>query len=432
MEITFLNHASYILKTEKSSVLFDPYLSGTAFNNGWMLLNEEEHNVTDINYIFYSHEHPDHFQVDFLKNNFTQNRDEVTILYQETYDKRVKKFCTNLGYNFIELPDKKELKISNDFDIICGKVPFYDSWVMIKDGNQNMLNVNDCVLEDPSLVHNIKKYTKNADIDVLFTQFSYASFSDPENRSYRARKQLETIKLQNDVLSPKNIIPFASFIYFAHEENFYMNDSINTPEVVEDYINKNLNVDSIWLKPNENWVVGDNKDNEESINYWMEFYSNLQTLPKIKSLKTYSLSELEEKYASYVKKIKSRNNFILVYVYNLIFGQKVSLYLHDIDKHIEIGLLSGIKALSNNTEKYIKLHTESLAFIFDFDFGIDTFAVAARFESSEDIFNDFTKTFAIGELNNTGKFLKFNNFYKFIKIDFIWRLFKFFRKGSGN
>ena len=432
MEITFLNHASYILKTEKSSVLFDPYLSGTAFNNGWMLLNEEEHNVTDINYIFYSHEHPDHFQVDFLKNNFTQNRDEVTILYQETYDKRVKKFCTNLGYNFIELPDKKELKISNDFDIICGKVPFYDSWVMIKDGNQNMLNVNDCVLEDPSLVHNIKKYTKNADIDVLFTQFSYASFSDPENRSYRARKQLETIKLQNDVLSPKNIIPFASFIYFAHEENFYMNDSINTPEVVEDYINKNLNVDSIWLKPNENWVVGDNKDNEESINYWMEFYSNLQTLPKIKSLKTYSLSELEEKYASYVKKIKSRNNFILVYIYNLIFGKKVSLYLHDIDKHIEIGLLSGIKALSNNTEKYIKLHTESLAFIFDFDFGIDTFAVAARFESSEDIFNDFTKTFAIGELNNTGKFLKFNNFYKFIKIDFIWRLFKFFRKGSGN
>ena len=49
---------------------------------------------------------------------------------------------------------------------------------MIKDGNQNVLNVNDCVLEDPSLVHNIKKYTKNADIDVLFTQFSYASFSD--------------------------------------------------------------------------------------------------------------------------------------------------------------------------------------------------------------------------------------------------------------
>ena len=36
----------------------------------------------------------------------------------------------------------------------------------------------------------------------------------------------------------------------------------------------------------------------------MEFYSNLQTLPKIKPFKTYRLNELEEKYASYFKKIK--------------------------------------------------------------------------------------------------------------------------------
>ena len=59
---------------------------------------------------------------------------------------------------------------------------------MIKDGSKNILNVNDCVLEDPSLVHSIKKYTKNSDIDVLFTQFSYASFADPENRAYRAKQ----------------------------------------------------------------------------------------------------------------------------------------------------------------------------------------------------------------------------------------------------
>ena len=74
-----------------------------------------------------------------------------------------------------------------------------------------------------------------------------------------------------------------------------MNDSINTPQDVEDYINKNLKVHSIWLKPNENWIVGDIKDNKKSINYWMEFYSNLQTLPKIKPFKTYSLNELDEK-----------------------------------------------------------------------------------------------------------------------------------------
>ncbi len=427
MQITFLNHASYILKTGKDSILFDPYLSGNAFNNGWKLLNEEKHNTENINYIFYSHEHPDHFQVDFLKNNFSKNRNEITILYQETYDKRIKKFCTSLGYSFIELPDKKEIKISDNFSIICGKVPFYDSWVMIKDGNKNILNVNDCVLEDPSLVHSIKKYTKNSDIDVLFTQFSYASFADPENRAYRAKKQLETMKLQNDVLSPNSIIPFASFIYFAHEENFYMNDFINTPKVVENYIDKNLKVNSIWLKPNETWNVGDAKDNKKSIDYWMNFYNNIENLPKIKPVTTHSLSELEKKYISYIKRIKTRNNSFLVYIYNLIFGSRIFLFLYDIDIFVEISLLNGIKVLESIPENYIKLHTESLAFVFDFDYGIDTFAVAARFESREDIFNDFTKTFAIGELNNTGKFLKFNNVYKYIEFDFLWRLLKFFR-----
>lgn len=37
-------------------------------------------------------------------------------------------------------------------------------------------------------------------------------------------------------------------------------------------------------------------------------------------------------------------------------------------------------------------------------------------------------TFALGELNNTGKYLKFNNIPKFIDINFLWRLLKFFKK----
>ena len=114
----------------------------------------------------------------------------------------------------------------------------------------------------------------------------------------------------------------------------------------------------------------------------------------------------------------------------IVFAENIWLY--DIEQYVEISLLKGIQSLKTNPNNYIKLHTESLAFIFDFDYGIDTFAVAARFDSDEETFNDFTTTFAIGELNNTGKFLKFNNIYKFIEIDFIWRILKFFRKGVGN
>lgn len=152
---------------------------------------------------------------------------------------------------------------------------------MIRDKNHTLLNVNDCVLEDPPLVHNINKYMKNEKIDVLLTQFSYASFADGETRASRAKNQLEAIKLQDSVLKPTNIIPFASFIYFSHEENFYMNDSINTPEIVEEYLYENTDSNSIWLKPNEKWNVGSVKNNNEAINFWMEIYNNVVNFQKL-------------------------------------------------------------------------------------------------------------------------------------------------------
>lgn len=432
MKLTFFNHASYTLKIGDSNILFDPYLYGSAFNNGWSLFTEEDHDISNINYIFYSHEHPDHFQVDFLKNNFLENRDAITILYQETYDKRIKTFCTNLGYKFIELPNKKEYRVNSDFSLVCGKVPFYDSWVLIKSDNNNILNVNDCVLEDPSLVHSIKKYTDGVELDILLTQFSYASFDDYDNRISNARKQLEAIKLQDEVLKPKNIIPFASFIYFSHEENFYMNDSINTPLKAEEYFINNINANSIWLKPNEIWKPGVMKENKSSIEYWMRFYNSLDELPIIKPINSIKFNELEEKYKNYISRIKSRNNRFLISIYNFLFGKRIILLIDDLETFVEISLLGGLNIIEKASEPYIKLHSETLSFIFDFDYGIDTFSVSARFQAEKSTFNNFITTFAIGELNNTGKFLKFNNLYKFFEEGLFWRLANFFKFGPST
>ena len=65
MKITFLNHASFILETNQFKICVDPYLHGSAFNNGWNLLAEENHNksLENISHIYYSHEHPDHLSI---------------------------------------------------------------------------------------------------------------------------------------------------------------------------------------------------------------------------------------------------------------------------------------------------------------------------------------------------------------------------------
>ena len=42
-KIVFLNHASFIIQQNNVKILVDPYLFGSAFNNGWNLLTEVDH-----------------------------------------------------------------------------------------------------------------------------------------------------------------------------------------------------------------------------------------------------------------------------------------------------------------------------------------------------------------------------------------------------
>ena len=69
MKIRFLNHASFILEYKNFKILTDPYLYGDAFNEGWRLIKEFDHQkyLSNLTHIYFSHEHPDHFSVPFLK-----------------------------------------------------------------------------------------------------------------------------------------------------------------------------------------------------------------------------------------------------------------------------------------------------------------------------------------------------------------------------
>ena len=400
LKIIFLNHASFIIEFEerynsndnaftknninKTKILVDPYLAKSSFNNGWNLLSEEKHNdkIEGINYIFYSHEHPDHFSVPFLKEIPQNKRSLITILYQETFDKRVKKFCLNLGYKFKEIPNKKETQINKNFSLIIGKVPVFDSWVNFKINNLNILNVNDCVLENPKFVFEIKKILKDK-INLLFTQFSYANFIDNEvNRVQLAISQLEKIKLQDFILKPNYIIPFASFIYFSHEENKFMNKNINNIQNAYNYIIKNCSAKPIILKPNEEWDLNE-KNNDSSLNYWMKYYKNINVLKYNVSSKSISFEQLFFESQKYLKRIYSKNN--------------------------------------KRKKYFIKMHSDSLSFIFCNDYGFDTLLVNARLKCENTYLYKVKRIFAIGSLNNTGRYLSFSSMFRLFNLNLIIR-----------
>ena len=119
MKIKFIQHASIIIDCGKNKILCDPWFTGTAFNDGWKSIHDSEVNINDLdfNYIWFSHEHPDHFSVPDLKK---LKRKDIKILYQETIDNKVRDYCTNAGFEVIELKPFEKTKLDYDLVIVNG------------------------------------------------------------------------------------------------------------------------------------------------------------------------------------------------------------------------------------------------------------------------------------------------------------------------
>jgi UDP-MurNAc hydroxylase len=427
--ITFLNHACFIVELNGIKILNDPYLFNSAFNNGWNLIKEIDHDnfLKNITHIYISHEHPDHFSIPFLKSISLEQRKKILIIYQKTFDKRVKEFCERLGYKFLEVEDCEEIKVSKNFYITIGKVPFYDSWINYRINDKNILNVNDCVLDNPDIVYLIKKKIKN--IDILFTQFSYAHFIPEDQQKEKAKERLNRIELQDKILKPSFIIPFASFIYFSHIENYKMNKNINSIQSTYDFIKKNCNAYPVILRPNENWILN-KKNNETSLEFWSDVY---KTIPYQKynenNLKINTVT-LIEKSKNYLKRIYKNNSRLLIFIlYKLNFFNNVCIFITDLNKRFNFNIIKGLEDIHSSKEKIkIEMSSDSLQFIFDYDFGFETLLVNARFKAKSKDINDITRNFIIGSLNNTGRYIKLNNIHKFFNAKLIKRSIKFFKK----
>ncbi|MDC0944660.1 MBL fold metallo-hydrolase [Candidatus Pelagibacter sp.] len=430
-KIIFLNHASFIIQFKNFKILNDPYLFGSAFNNGWNLIKEVNHNnyLKDLTHIFFSHEHPDHFSIPFLKSIPLQERKRISILYQKTFDNRVKNFCEKIGFKFVEIENLKKTKILDDFYITVGKVPFYDSWINFEIEKKNILNINDCVLEDTNIIFTIKKIIKN--IDILFTQFSYANYIKEDMQKKRANDCLNKIKIQDKILKPSYIVPFASFIYFSHKENYFMNKNINTIETVYDYMTKNCKAIPIILRPNETWDLKEKK-NDKSIDFWNTHYQNIPNLKlNVGNLKCNS-EILYEKCIKYLNRLKKNNNNFLIYIlYKLNFFTDIKIFVTDLNKYYLFNIIRGMKLYQDKDAKNevdISLNSESLQFIFSFDYGFETLFINSRFVTNHGKFEKVLRNFIIGSLNNTGRYIKFSNTLKFLDVNLIKRAISFFRK----
>lgn len=421
--IRFINHACFLVSRGRTVLACDPWISGPAFDNGWRLIVEEDHPALQtITHIWYSHEHPDHFSIPFLRGIPEARRGEIEVLYQRTADGRVAAFCRKLGFRVRELDDGERVALGDQIHLTIGKIPFYDSWAFVETPEFTLLNSNDCILERPERVKSIARRVRACDI--LFTQFSYANWQDRRAngaaRRALAANKLERIRLQCETFGAKYVVPFASFVHFSHAENAYMNADINSPEDAVRFMAHACRALPVLLEPNEEWDGITPKRNTKALNYWRACYAAALSRPPDQPGASIPAADLVARADAMIARVEANANMRLIRLLHRVgVLKRVNFLLTDLDEAVAFDWLHGLQHLARAPSRAIELHSSSLAFVFDQDFGIDTLNVNARFETDLAGKKRMIRLFSVLALKNTGRQIRLRDLRSFLNADFL-------------
>jgi len=272
MQIEFVTHSSIVYRHEGVHLICDPWLEGTAFDDGWALLSPpvlRPEDFAGITHLWFSHEHPDHFSPRSLSAIPAEFRRQITVLYHESEDGKVLDFCRGLGFGAaVELQGDRWLTLGPGFEILCDTwADGDDSWLLVRTPTETILNLNDCQVNTAAEAEHLK--ARLGPVDTLLTQFSVSAWDgnadDIERRRAGARAMLDRAVLHARVFEAGHVIPFASFIWCCHEENAYMNSAMVGVGEVARTLAERTGAVPIVMYPGDVWTVGETFDSDAAI-----------------------------------------------------------------------------------------------------------------------------------------------------------------------
>ncbi len=414
MQIEFVNHASLIFSHGGVRLLCDPWLHGTSFNDSWALLSETRFGAADferVTHIWYSHEHPDHFSPRCLGMVPKERRGEIEILFHESEDKKVVRYCEKQGFRTRELPADTPVELAPGFVIRCARWDHSDdSWLWVEAGGQRALNLNDCLVNSREEMEGLRG--RLGPVDVLLTQFSIAGWNgnpgEFERRKAGARNMLERTVLQSRVFEPRALVPFASFVWFCHEENDYMNDVSNRVGDVAAAVEAGGGT-PVVLYPGDAWNVEEPWDNAASLAQYQADYDSLAHRERFRS-ETVPIQELQEAADRFRHRVNGEisdfrlrlrmarmnaryqqavrpgpaGKLVSLIQLGLLHTEPARIWLNDLDRAVRFDLQRGLLPLDARRDAcQIALSTDSLAYAFRFLWGGLALQINGRFEELE-------------------------------------------------
>lgn len=378
MKIQLVSHSSVIVHCSDVRIWADPWLESRVFNDSWCLFPEPSFDFSQlqsIDYIWISHEHPDHFNVPTLRNLPDDFKKRVTVLFQRNNSEKMFAAFERFGFpNHLALPHRKIVPLSEETSVYSYQCGQMDSCLGIRNKGQLVLNVNDAPVNEWDCRHIQKDIGKP---DVLLNQFSiagYGGFEKPEEYlPQMAREHLEVMLANHRDLGAACTIPFASFILFACEDNAYVNRYANRPRDVYDYFHES-GADVAVLYPGDALEVGQPYDSKPALQRFDEAYVRLEdfeyqrshpvSIEEIVSATERLGADLREKYPRWLLKQLG----------------PVNAHMPDLDRTVRFSLRDATaEELAKTTSPDLVVNSQPLFFALNNRFGVQTLGVSARF-----------------------------------------------------
>lgn len=409
--ITWVNHAGFLIEYGGVDLLIDPWIEGTAFNDGWALLSPSAFGYEDfskVTHIWFSHEHSDHFSPPVLRRIPEEVRRKIVVLYQQTKDRKVAEFCRSLGFPVREMADGEAIELAEDVIVRCRPMPGGDSWLHVTAGAYELLNLNDCVINTPRKVERIKRLVPK--VDVLFTQFSYANYVGNEDQIAKKRAaavaQIERLKLQVNILDPRIVVPFASFVWFCQEENRHMNDQANRIDAVAEIVEHDLGRTCRVLYPGDHWRVGEPIDNGAAIERYLADYEAVKDRAALShpAVPAGTIERAGRAFLERMRRENSRSAFALLHA--VAYLKPAVIQVRDIDKAYRLDLRGRFEEVPGGAgTPDIVLSGHSLMNVFERPWGPNTLAVNGRFVSQSYPDDGFWRAMDLAAFNSRGEYV---------------------------
>ncbi len=423
-----IGHAGVLVETSIGGILIDPWLLGSAFNDSWDLL-EPSHIPNDlwsrVDWVWFSHEHPDHFHPASIKSIPVQRRNIIKVLFQNTFDKKVRNWLTNQGFVVDEINHGSFLELGAGCRIYLETTGVYDSWIMIEDEGEHFIDLNDCSIGSYDLARISRIFPK---VDVLMSQFSFAGWignSQDTVITKVAETYLKKLYEQIVTIKPVNVIPAASFIRFSHVDNFWMNQHKAKVIQAVDRINS-AGALPIVLAPGDNWTLGHDHNNQGAIRHYMELEAITDF--HLHSYNSVDISEIQASASAFSKRLLSNNNIILLWLIKSFFGflRPINFWVKDISLKVKVDPLSGrLTPIASDSENIsILIHSFALNKLLAQPSGIDTLVVSGLFETTDGRIDSLHNSFNINSLNNAGISLRLRTLLSWEMVKSLLRIAK--------